>query len=255
MSNVYNILQDICSPKSCRNYQGGKPVCGSNGLSYPNRCMLELARCRNLNLTFLHRGPCKTKITCSEYARIHSQQKFKPQCRPNGFFINSQCYPDIGYCWCVTKRGVPLSFSVTKHTGNKLKCKKRKTIRRSPQKNQMKNCKQHDKSIFNSNLIGIFHTEWVRDNPNSYPGTDPDRVVLEWKFKKLDVDQNGKLDKNEFRDLRRIVKKVVKPKKCARNFAKSCDVNKDQFIANLEWIDCLKRDGMDGRYNRLSNIK
>lgn len=57
------------------------------------------------------------------------------------------------------------------------------------------------------------------------------------------------------RELRRIVKKAVKPLKCAKSFPRSCDVDKDQLVARQEWTDCLSRDGMDGRptYNNNNN--
>lgn len=64
----------------------------------------------------------------------------------------------------------------------------------------------------------------------------------------MDRDRNGVLDKTEYRDLRKLVKKVVKPKRCSKSFAKACDVDRDQQITREEWGDCLTRDGMDGRY-------
>lgn len=98
--------------------------------------------------------------------------------------------------------------------------------------------------MFNSNLIRIFHTEWSREHDDqAATGLEADRIVLNWKFDRMDMDRNGQLDKNEYRELRRLLKKAVKPKKCARNFARSCDMNRDQVIGRLEWAECL----MDGR--------
>lgn len=66
----------------------------------------------------------------------------------------------------------------------------------------------------------------------------------------LDQNSDNILDKFEYRDLRKVVRKVVKPKKCARQFPRTCDVNKDGRISIQEWTDCLTRDGrmdMDGK--------
>lgn len=134
-----------------------------------------------------------------------------------------------------------------------MRCRrKRKTTRRrsSPRaKKQKKNCKRSDKAQFNTGLISTFHAEYNREHrPPGFGGLDVDRIVIEWKFKRLDRDHNAALDKIEYRDLRKIVKKFVKPKRCAKNFPRSCDVDKDQIISRQEWADCLSRDGMDGRY-------
>lgn len=237
-----------CSPKSCRN-PGGKAVCGTDGLTYPSRCHLELTRCRNPNVTLSHRGVCKKLVSCFDYVKKHPQYKFRPRCKENGDFNANQCYPDIGFCWCVSSQGVPVpSTSVKYSSGAKNRCGKRKTTRRSSDRlnkkgNKGKNCKRQDKAIFNNNLIRIFHTEWSRDNHNHQTsGLEADRIVLNWKFDRMDTDRNGQLDKNEYRDLRRLLKKVVKPKKCARSFARSCDVNRDQVIGRLEWAECLMDD-------------
>lgn len=37
------------------------------------------------------------------------------------------------------------------------------------------------------------------------------RAVAEWKFRELDRDRSGTLQKSEYRGLRRLIKKVYKP--------------------------------------------
>jgi hypothetical protein len=71
---------------------------------------------------------------------------------------------------------------------------------------------------------------------------DSDRQVLDWKFSVMDKDKDNFLEKPEYRDLRRLVKKVVKPKRCARTFTKLCDLDNDQRISREEWASCLGLD-------------
>lgn len=66
--------------------------------------------------------------------------------------------------------------------------------------------------------------------------------VLSWKFGILDKDGDGFLDKTEYKELRRLAKKAVRPKKCARTFARSCDLNRDFKLSRQEWGACLGND-------------
>ncbi|KAL3274950.1 hypothetical protein HHI36_019726 [Cryptolaemus montrouzieri] len=243
--------EEICTPKACqRRTQNEKPVCGSDGLTYPNRCHFEKARCQNGNITLVRKGPCKEHRPCLEgveYANQHPGYNFKPQCRADGTYAASQCHPGTGFCWCVTPMGVPLPYtSVQSRNGMKHNCgrRNRKSKKRSPsKKNHARLCKHSDKSLFNGNLIGMFLTDWQRSEETSASANDS--VVVEWKFVSLDRNGDGKLDKTEYRDLRRMVKKAVKPKRCGKTFFRSCDLNTDQIIERGEWVDCLARNGMD----------
>lgn len=79
------------------------------------------------------------------------------------------------------------------------------------------------------------------DGAHSTP-QDSDRQVLDWKFSVIDKDNDNFLEKTEYRDLRRLVKKVVKPKRCAKTFTKLCDLDNDQRISREEWASCLGLD-------------
>lgn len=208
-------------------------------------------------LTFARRGTCQERVKCHDYNKSNqsSSIKFKPKCRDDGGYAASQCNPHIGYCWCVTPQGLPLPYTTIKYNVTDQgwpKCGKHRkstTRRSSKPKRVTKPCRRADKAQFNTHLIKNIHTEWSRDHHplGVNPGTDLDRIVLEWKFNKMDEDKNGNLDKNEYRTLRRIVKKAVKPLKCAKQFPKVCDVDKNDYISRAEWVDCLSRDGMDGK--------
>lgn len=90
-------------------------------------------------------------------------------------------------------------------------------------------CTSSDQIAFNTNLIKVFYTEYNRYNiqsqtqhqQNSNPSsllissqssslssTVLDDKVLEWKFTMLDINTNQMLDKNEYRELKRLVRKV-----------------------------------------------
>lgn len=145
--------------------------------------------------------------------------------------------------------------------GSKPRCSRKKsTRRRSSPKHGRKSsrpCKREDKAKFNINLVKIFQTEFIRENELS-SSTPPEgnlfAKVLAWKFDQMDKNNDGMLDRNEYKDLKKIVKKAVKPKRCAKTFAKACDVNEDEFIGKQEWADCLTRDGIDGRCCRVMVI-
>ncbi|XP_060520905.1 SPARC-related modular calcium-binding protein 2 isoform X2 [Cylas formicarius] len=238
--------QSECKPKAClRNADSEKAVCGSDGLSYPNKCHLERARCQNGNVTLVKRGACKTHKSCAEWQKsgnAHASNGFRPQCRRDGSYEQIQCHSETGYCWCVTVEGVPIPNTAVK-VGRKVRCGRRnKNRRRAPsRKNKHKICKRNEKALLNANLINSFHSEFFRENGRN----ESDALVVAWKFRSLDTDGDFYLDKTEYKDIRRLVKKVMKPKKCAKLFPKSCDVDIDHAISLQEWTDCLPRDGID----------
>ena len=66
--------------------------------------------------------------------------------------------------------------------------------------------------------------------------------VLAWKFVTLDENGDGFLDKDEYKELKRLAKRAVRPKKCARIFARTCDLNKDFKLSRQEWGACLTNE-------------
>lgn len=70
-----------------------------------------------------------------------------------------------------------------------------------------------------------------------------DKRVIEWKFSSLDTDKNETLTKIEYRDLKRLVRKVVRPKRCSRTFIRTCDTDHNSVLSKTEWTNCLSIDG------------
>ncbi|CAG9763948.1 unnamed protein product [Ceutorhynchus assimilis] len=248
--HVVCLQVDICDPKSCRKPDDGnrKPVCGSDGLTYPDRCQLERVKCQNVNVTLVKRGPCKRQRSCLEWQDLSldfPQYRFKARCKKNGAYESGQCHPESKYCWCVTPDGVPIGGTVKKlkNDTRPIRCAKKKLPRSSGgrPKSRAKVCKLTDKSHFNNNLINSFHSEFSRETRRS---NATDQEVIGWKFRSLDVDQDRALDRKEYRDIKRLVGKAMRPKKCARSFPKACDVDSDGRVTAAEWAECLTRDGI-----------
>lgn len=157
-----------------------------------------------------------------EYALKHRNKnplKFIPRCKKDGTYAPIQCLSDSG-CWCSDFTGTPINTTV--RTVGRPKCREfnKGYIRRSPSRNasgnKKKSCTQDDRATFNTNLIGLFQNEYLRTgfamNKNQRTDTFVPKMdeaeVLNWKFYDLDENKNEMLDKNEFRELKKLVKRV-----------------------------------------------
>lgn len=69
-----------------------------------------------------------------------------------------------------------------------------------------------------------------------------EKRVVEWKFTEYDTNDDNVLHIKEVSALRRLVKKFIKPRQCAKRFLKFCDPNKDKYIERSEWSMCLGVD-------------
>lgn len=87
----------------------------------------------------------------------------------------------------------------------------------------------------------MFNNEYLRQ-AKSNGGSVSEKKVLDWKFTSMDKNSNHILDKNEFRELKRLVKGVVKPKRCSRAFGKFCDIDTDERLTKQEWSNCFTKE-------------
>ncbi|XP_058829667.1 SPARC-related modular calcium-binding protein 2 isoform X3 [Topomyia yanbarensis] len=238
----------------------GRPVCGTDNQTYPTRCHLIRAQCSGHQVSLKHRGTCKDVCLASRtYALQHRSStaygvKFVPRCREDGTYAPVQCLESVG-CWCVNSQGKPLPNTTVQH-GKPVCVKKGKSNqRRSSPRNPVRNkrsCSRMDRAVFNRNLQKLFENEHIRVQQSvrgatgllGVSGSVSEKTVLEWKFASMDGNKNGMLDKTEYRELKRLIKKVVKPKRCGRSFGKSCDADQDERLSRLEWSNCFSKDNL-----------
>ncbi|KAK2727547.1 SPARC-related modular calcium-binding protein 2-like isoform X2 [Artemia franciscana] len=235
-------------------------ICGTDGRTYISECQLSRARCEGHPVGVKHKGVCKgQEKRCWDERRLSlkaaanrisagsggSGQTFIPECTDDGKFAEIQCHRGTGYCWCVTKDGRPIPGSSTiNKRPNCSKKGKSVTNRRSPTNKQKtrKGCSAVDKTVFNSNLVKIFTTEYNRAPRNKTAikeGTSSETEVIDWKFHQIDRNGDKFLVKAEYKTLRRHVTKLVRPRRCAKNFPRACDEDGDKRISATEWSICL----------------
>ncbi|XP_049864497.1 SPARC-related modular calcium-binding protein 2 isoform X2 [Schistocerca gregaria] len=117
------------------------------------------------------------------------------------------------------------------------RCKRKRATRTPPPK---KGCAHNDRSKFSHNLIKNFRIEYNR-LPQSSP-TATKAEVLDWKFSTLDGDGDALLSREESASLRRLIRGSVRPRRCAKQFARLCDRDRDGRISRNEWHACIDLD-------------
>ncbi|KAG7211467.1 hypothetical protein KM043_010747 [Ampulex compressa] len=258
-SNNLSVAKEECRKRIAEcTMNGGSntPVCGSDGVTYPSQCQVVSKQCQGVSILIKHTGPCPETPACLS-ARLTARSGARPVCRPDGTYAPVQCHAETGYCWCVTPQGRPLPDTSVRHQrprclrpGPRSAASTRSgQRRRSPnwkQRRQYSNrhrntCDRAEKSKFNGNLIENFKIEYRRTNISADGDKNVERV-LSWKFVTLDKNGDGYLDRTEYKELRRLAKKAVRPKKCARTFARTCDLNRDLKLSRQEWGACLAND-------------
>ncbi|XP_031767511.1 SPARC-related modular calcium-binding protein 2 isoform X2 [Galleria mellonella] len=231
-----------------------RTVCGSDGQTYPSRCQLMKAQCAGKPVNVAHRGPCiDGQSSClialryAQSARTNRRAAFMPKCRADGTYAPVQCAAAGAAtgCWCVTPEGKALPDTAVRNgRPDCTRTGKSQTRRRSSarDKRNKKSCSRVDRDQFNTILINIFKGEYKRSVETwdaEHEENPQPEVVANWKFSELDTDRSETLQKSEYRGLRRLIKKVMKPKRCARAWAPSCDSDGNGEITRAEWAACL----------------
>ncbi|XP_062576442.1 SPARC-related modular calcium-binding protein 1-like isoform X1 [Saccostrea cucullata] len=249
-----------CSRKKYR------PVCGSDGVTYKHRCELKRAkRCDKKKIKVKRKGPCspseadRTSSNCVrernealEIARRPTFGVYIPECQDDGTYAERQCHVTSGFCWCVTPDGKPIEGTPVHGRDPACRGKKIGKKRRQPRrdrgkkkkKKRRKSCKTADKQKFNQNIVKVFTDEYKRAVTVSGAALlDTDKTlaqkVIEWKFDQLDKNKDNILKRKETRTIKRMVRKLIQPKACARRFLEYCDSDRNRVIVRKEWSFCL----------------
>ncbi|XP_076758691.1 SPARC related modular calcium binding-like protein magu isoform X3 [Xylocopa sonorina] len=259
VANSITLAKEECRKRiaECTMSDGAStPVCGSDGVTYSSQCQVISNQCQGMSILIKHTGPCPETPPCFS-ARLTARPGARPVCRSDGTYSPVQCHEETGYCWCVTPQGRPLPDTSVRN--ERPRCVKKPgprsaastrsgQSRRSPNWKQRRQYSKHrntcdraEKSKFNGNLIENFKIEYRRTNISADGDKNVERV-LSWKFVTLDKNNDGYLDRAEYKELRRLAKKAVRPKKCARTFARTCDLNRDLKLSRQEWGACLAND-------------
>lgn len=226
-----------------------KPVCGTDNQTYPSRCALLRVEChQDSNIEVKHRGRCREKQPC--WAGLQGLRKtkspegevFMPSCLPDGRYAPVQCHGSTGYCWCVTGTGAPIPNTSVRHL--KPNCPRRGRMKSGANQKggeRNKDCKKDEKLLLMQNVVRIFRTEFYKVQPKTELDfeTSPEEKAVDWKFGQLDTDASGNLTEAEYDQVKKLIRKVVKPKKCSRVFVQLCDVDNDGELTKIEWNQCM----------------
>ncbi|XP_078665849.1 ovoinhibitor-like [Branchiostoma floridae x Branchiostoma belcheri] len=85
------------------------PLCGSNGQTYDNRCLMELDNClytaqnpdSHHTITVAHTGPCNRKRQFNpgnEHCNTHCNDHYDPVCASNGQTYDNRCLLELDDC-------------------------------------------------------------------------------------------------------------------------------------------------------------
>merc|ERR1711935_126415 len=132
-------LAENCALKICtREY---RPVCGSDGVTYPSKCILESQACSNSTLELKHAGPCKE---CSPAC----SREFRPLCGSDKKMHSNPCM--FEYAQCVSTKRLdlmPLEFCQ-----GKMKLVEKVKLKNGVRKNKRKNKNKRNKKKLMSKM-------------------------------------------------------------------------------------------------------
>ncbi|XP_067941574.1 SPARC-related modular calcium-binding protein 2-like isoform X2 [Watersipora subatra] len=168
------------------------------------------------------------------------------RCKPDGRYEEVQCQNSTGYCWCVNPdTGVPIPQTSTQHA--RPQCESERGDSSSS------DCDDSEKTVFNANLLSGFLEDYRRlsiDDQRKFTTgydniqgmTEENAKVAAWRFNSLDRNGDMRLTNHEVKELKRDIRKNIKPKGCAKQFLSYCDKDSDSLISFEEWNFCLGGD-------------
>ncbi|KAK7156065.1 hypothetical protein R3I94_006207 [Phoxinus phoxinus] len=181
-----------------------------------------------------------------------SDERFIPECSADGRYKSVQCHSGTGYCWCVrVDSGRPIPGTSDR---NQLPdCSSQDThtliINNSYTETPLSGCSSVRKTNFLKSLIEAFQQEVESVAPSSLhrtpesrlhvPPSPPSVHTLRLYFTLLDTDGDGVLSEREARPLRVVLRRSLRPRRCAKKFLQSCDCNADRRLSSQELTSCL----------------
>ncbi|XP_056094600.1 SPARC-related modular calcium-binding protein 1-like isoform X2 [Rhinichthys klamathensis goyatoka] len=181
-----------------------------------------------------------------------SDERFIPECSADGRYKSVQCHSGTGYCWCVrVDSGRPIPGTSDR---NQLPdCSSQETntliINNSYTETPLSGCSSVRKTDFLKSLIEAFQQEVESVAPSSpyrtpesrlhVPTSPPSVHTLRLYFMLLDTDGDGVLSEREARPLRLLLRRSLRPRRCAKKLMQSCDRNADRRLSSQELTSCL----------------
>ncbi|CAI5450880.1 unnamed protein product [Caenorhabditis angaria] len=155
------------------------------------------------------------------------------------YYERVQCHEISNYCWCVDEvSGEPKIGTNTFH--GKPKCPEVTTVIIETRKNKKKNrCKANRRQRFLRRLIATIKTEMILGNGTSKIGRD---TAIRWKFNQLDKNNNGVLERIEWKPYKSILLEWKNARHCSRNFFKTCDLDRNRKLSSDEWVKCIVQE-------------
>uniref|UniRef100_A0A8C1ZYX4 SPARC related modular calcium binding 1 n=1 Tax=Cyprinus carpio TaxID=7962 RepID=A0A8C1ZYX4_CYPCA len=147
------------------------------------------------------------------------EERFVPECSADGRYRAVQCHRSTGYCWCVrvdSGRPVPGTSA---------------SIRKAEFLTSLIQCMMLSLSL---------RTPAARPHVLSSPASFSSVQSLRLYFTLLDADSDGLLNEREARPLRLLLRRTLRPRRCAKKFMQFCDRNADRRLSAEELTSCLE---------------
>ncbi|PVD26631.1 hypothetical protein C0Q70_14309 [Pomacea canaliculata] len=237
-------------------------VCGTDDVTYTSRCELQRAkqcdgkRANGSRIQVRSKGRCPgdTSVVSKcfqerDEARKSAQRDdvLIPSCNADGTYSEVQCHTATRYCWCVTKDGRHIPGTSVREQKPQCKGRRRKRKGRNSKKKKKRKenvasttaCTSKERQPFNAALVQVFRDEYER----MLAARGPEAVI----HVQLDTNSDNVLSFKEIRSFRKMVKKLIKPRRCAKAFHRYCDKDNDRRIQKSEWTLCLGVDIKQGQ--------